>query len=98
MSSTTTEQPGVPVAPGRRDGFVGWISTTDHKKIGIMYFWTVLVFFFLGGVESGFIRWQLGQAEQTVLTERSTTSSSRCTASPWCSWWSCRSPRRSSTT
>jgi heme/copper-type cytochrome/quinol oxidase subunit 1 len=33
-------------------GWTSWITTTDHKKIGIMYLATVLVFFVLGGVEA----------------------------------------------
>jgi cytochrome c oxidase subunit I len=68
-TSTTTPQQGGYRRPSATSGFVSWITTTDHKRIGILYFWTVLVFFFFGGVESGLIRWQLGQAEQSVLTE-----------------------------
>ena len=43
----------------RRRGWTSWITTTDHKKIGIMYLATVLVFFVLGGVEALLIRTQL---------------------------------------
>jgi cytochrome c oxidase subunit I len=68
-TSTTTPPQGGYRRPSATTGFVSWITTTDHKRIGILYFWTVLVFFFFGGVESGLIRWQLGQAEQSVLTE-----------------------------
>ena len=28
-----------------RRGWVSWLTTTDHKKIGILYLLTVLVFF-----------------------------------------------------
>ena len=28
-----------------RRGLLGWLSTTDHKRIGIMYFFTALAFF-----------------------------------------------------
>jgi len=69
MSSTTTDHTGYAGRPRQRDGFVGWLTTTDHKKIGIMYFFTTLVFFAIGGLESGFIRWQLAQAEQSVISE-----------------------------
>ena len=34
--------------PMRESGPASWITTTDHKKIAILYFWTVLVFFALG--------------------------------------------------
>ncbi|MFA9432366.1 cytochrome c oxidase subunit I [Egicoccus sp. AB-alg2] len=67
-STTTTGRRSVFSRPTAETGFSSWITTTDHKKIGIMYFFTVLVFFFLGGVESGVIRAQLAQAEQSLVT------------------------------
>ena len=45
-----------------------WITTTDHKKIGIMYLWTVAVFFLIGGVEALLMRLQLGVPDNTLLT------------------------------
>lgn len=54
--------------PSAQTGFTSWLTTTDHKKIGVMYFFTTLVFFFFGGVEAGFVRWQLTQAEMNILT------------------------------
>ena len=48
--------------------WTSWITTTDHKKIGIMYLYTVLVFFVLGGVEALLIRLQLGAPENTLLS------------------------------
>jgi cytochrome c oxidase subunit I len=55
--------------PASETGLLSWLGTTDHKRIGIMYFFTTLVFFALGGAESGLIRAQLAQAEQNLLTE-----------------------------
>jgi cytochrome c oxidase subunit 1 len=49
-------------------GWRSWLVTTDHKKIGIMYLWTVAVFFLLGGVEALLIRAQLGAPDNTLLT------------------------------
>src|SRR5262245_64112355 len=51
-----------------RRGWVTWLTTTDHKKIGIMYLCTVLVFFVIGGVEALLMRIQLGVPENTFLT------------------------------
>jgi cytochrome c oxidase subunit I len=48
-------------------GWTSWITTTDHKKIGILYMWTVAVFFVLGGVEALLIRIQLGAPDNTFL-------------------------------
>jgi cytochrome c oxidase subunit I len=59
----TTER----VAPEPR-GWTSWITTTDHKRIGIMYMVTTFVFFLLGGVEALMIRLQLGAPNNTLVT------------------------------
>jgi cytochrome c oxidase subunit I len=49
-------------------GWMSWITTTDHKKIGIMYMVTTFVFFILGGTEALMIRLQLGAPSNTLVT------------------------------
>jgi cytochrome c oxidase subunit 1 len=49
-------------------GFMSWVTTTDHKKIGIMYLWTVAVFFLIGGVEALMMRLQLGVPDNNLLS------------------------------
>src|SRR5438132_2159279 len=49
-------------------GWVSWITTTDHKRIGIMYIVTTFVFFCLGGVEALMMRLQLGGPNNSVVT------------------------------
>jgi cytochrome c oxidase subunit I+III len=51
-----------------RSGVVGWLTTTDHKRIGILYFFTALGFFAAGGVEALLIRTQLAAPNQHVLS------------------------------
>ena len=46
-----------------REAGLGWLSTTDHKRIGIMYFAAALVFFVVGGAEALLMQLQLAQAE-----------------------------------
>ena len=58
--------PPTSVAPEPR-GWVSWVTTTDHKRIGIMYLVTTFVFFLLGGVEALLIRLQLGAPDNTLL-------------------------------
>src|SRR6266478_2354301 len=36
-----------------------WVTTVDHKKIGILYVLMALVFLVVGGVEALLLRWQL---------------------------------------
>jgi cytochrome c oxidase subunit 1 len=48
-------------------GFWSWFTTIDHKKIGILYGATALVFFLVGGLEALLIRAQLAGPDGTVL-------------------------------
>ncbi len=50
-----------------RPGILGWLTTTDHKRIGLLYFWTTLVLFGAGGVEALLMRTQLIRANNDVL-------------------------------
>jgi cytochrome c oxidase subunit I len=40
-------------------GWVGWLTTTDHKRIGVLYLVTAFGFMMLGGVEALLMRTQL---------------------------------------
>jgi cytochrome c oxidase subunit I len=51
-----------------RQRWIDWVTTTDHKKIGILYLVTTFVFFLLGGVEALLMRVQLGAPNNTFLT------------------------------
>ena len=43
----------------RYTGVMDWLTTVDHKKIGLMYFWFVLIMGLVGGALAGMIRVQL---------------------------------------
>src|SRR5437763_4199675 len=51
----------------RPTGWTSWLTTTDHKRIGLLYLFTTFVFFILGGVEALLMRLQLGQPDNTLL-------------------------------
>src|SRR5881397_1085665 len=51
-----------------RTGWTSWVTTTDHKRVGIMYLVLTFVFFLLGGTEALLMRLQLSQAQNTLLT------------------------------
>jgi cytochrome c oxidase subunit I len=53
--------------PQRRAGWIDWVTTTDHKKIGILYLFTTAFFFLVGGVEALLMRIQLGTPDNTFL-------------------------------
>lgn len=45
--------------PMAKTGLVGWLTTVDHKKIGLMYAAFACMFFLVGGLEALLIRTQL---------------------------------------
>ena len=44
--------------PRSTDGLGGWLTTIDHKRIGILYGVTAFIFFIVGGCEALLIRLQ----------------------------------------
>ncbi len=61
----------VPAArPTWKQGRVlAWLTTVDHKRIGVLYIVTAFVFFLLGGVMALLMRIQLMQAELDFVTK-----------------------------
>jgi cytochrome c oxidase subunit 1 len=56
------------LAPSQPTGIWSWITTVDHKRIGLLYAVSALIFFFVSGLEALFIRLQLSSANATVLS------------------------------
>jgi cytochrome c oxidase subunit I len=48
-------------------GWLAWLTTTDHKRIGILYLFATFLFFILGGVEALIMRLQLAQPDGTLV-------------------------------
>jgi cytochrome c oxidase subunit 1 len=57
--ATTTLAPRAAAYPRGRAWLYEWLTTTDHKKIGVMYITTAFLFFLMGGVFALFIRTEL---------------------------------------
>jgi cytochrome c oxidase subunit 1 len=71
-TATATQQP-LPQITTRHvrqepKGWTSWVTTVDHKRIGIMYMVTTFVFFLMGGMEALMMRLQLGSPDNTLLT------------------------------
>ena len=49
-------------------GVWSWITTVDHKRIGILYGVTAFTLFLIGGVEALLMRTQLASAEQDIVS------------------------------
>ena len=59
MSTIAMGHAGAEAAPAEKKGLWSWITTVDHKRIGILYIATSLVFFLAGGVMALLSRTQL---------------------------------------
>jgi cytochrome c oxidase subunit 1 len=52
------------------DGLTGWLTTTDHKRIGILYIVTSYLMFLLGGVLALLMRSELASPGLQVMDEQ----------------------------
>ncbi|MDP9315932.1 MAG: cytochrome c oxidase subunit I [Chloroflexota bacterium] len=67
MATTAVPVPGV----GERRWWHtvwDWVTTVDHKRIGILYIWTAIFFFCWGGVDALLMRIQLARPESAFLS------------------------------
>ncbi|MGH9245548.1 MAG: cytochrome c oxidase subunit I [Acidimicrobiales bacterium] len=59
---------GVFTRPTTTTGWRSWVTTIDHKRVGMLYAVTGFFFFLVGGIEALLIRIQLAQPNGTVLS------------------------------
>src|SRR4029077_8720743 len=57
-----------PAATAYRSGLYAWLTTTDHKKIGILYVVNSFIFFFIGGLVALGVRTELPQPGLQCVT------------------------------
>jgi len=55
-------------APARYKGILSWLITTDHKRISLMYLFSILFWFFLAILLGGLIRLELMFPGQTFVS------------------------------
>ena len=49
-------------------GVMSWLTTVDHKRIGVLYLYSALFFFLVGGLEALIIRMQLHGPNGTLVS------------------------------
>jgi cytochrome c oxidase subunit 1 len=70
MATTELPRPAPPEAHDEhRGGLVDWVSTVDHKKIGILYIFTAFAIFLVGGIFSLLIRTELAKPGLQTMGE-----------------------------
>ncbi|GAC1585372.1 MAG: cytochrome c oxidase subunit I [Candidatus Dormibacteria bacterium] len=68
MAATAVAAPRVKSSYAPTNRFLDYLSTVDHKKIAIMYLWTTVAFFIVGGILALLVRTQLAVPNNTFLT------------------------------
>ena len=68
MATVAAPRRGLLDRPTAKTGVWAWMTTVDHKKIGILYGATAFLFFIIGGLEAIAIRLQLAQPNGDVLS------------------------------
>jgi len=67
MKARALSFPGVIPRPRNTAGVIGWLTTVDHKRIGLMYAAVSFIWLLVGGVEALLIRVQLSAAELEII-------------------------------
>jgi len=67
-ATATIDRGGLFKRPTSTHGLGSWLTTVDHKRIGVLYGVTALLFFLIGGSEALLIRLQLAKPNGHVLT------------------------------
>ena len=60
-----------PTTTRARSGLYDWLTTTDHKKIGILYLTSSFIFFLIGGILALLVRTELAQPGLQFMGEAS---------------------------
>ncbi|MFY9586966.1 MAG: cytochrome c oxidase subunit I [Actinomycetota bacterium] len=67
-SASIAARPSIFRRPTAKTGVWSWLTTVDHKRIGILYGATAILFFVIGGLEALLIRVQLARPDGKVLS------------------------------
>src|SRR3989441_1499595 len=66
--ATAVAEGGIMRRPLAKTGIGSWLTTADHKRVGMLYGYTAFFFFLIGGLEALLIRAQLAGPNGHVLT------------------------------
>ena len=68
MSVTTqAKEPSYLEYRGKYKGLLSWILSTDHKRIGLLYLYTMLIFFSVGAIMGLLMKFELLAPGKTVM-------------------------------
>ncbi|SDC23408.1 cytochrome c oxidase subunit I [Williamwhitmania taraxaci] len=64
---TTTEHISYLKPHGKYKGLMGWLTSTDHKRIAILYLICIAVFFLVGATMGGLMKLELAKPGQQIM-------------------------------
>ena len=59
---------GVISRPAGYTGVWSWLTTVDHKRVGVLYGVSAFLFLLVGGIEAGIMRLQLARADSALVS------------------------------
>ncbi len=68
MATSVLDHAGAAGVHPEKTGLWAWITTVDHKKVGILYGTSAFIFFLIGGLEALIIRWQLMKPDNNFVS------------------------------
>ena len=68
--SSVEKRPWIFTRPTAKTGLVSWLTTVDHKRVGLLYGVSALIFFLIGGFEALLIRVQLAVPNNTFISHQ----------------------------
>jgi cytochrome c oxidase subunit 1 len=68
MAITEVQRPALAPEPSPATRLLAWLTTTDHKKIGILYFWNSFAVFAIAGVMALLMRTELARPGTQLLS------------------------------
>ena len=68
MAITEARPPGLAPEPSRSARLLAWLTTTDHKKIGILYFYNSFAVFAIAGIFALLMRTELARPGMQLLS------------------------------
>ena len=59
MSNNKVREPSYLEYKGKFKGLFGWIFSTDHKRIGLLYLYSIMTFFIVGAILGLLMKFEL---------------------------------------
>lgn len=52
---------------GKHKGLLAWILSTDHKRIGLLYLYSIMAFFIMGAILGLLMKWELIEPGKNIM-------------------------------